>query len=195
VSLYIQQVKGETSMRLAFFAAVVLALAAGCASQKPSGKMEDKAEARATVSAVDVGAREVTLKTESGEEVVLEVPDTVKNFDQIRVGDLVLVSYTKALAWQVKPAGQGTPGVSADADLTTSKPGDKPGGTAGKTVKVTTTITGIDLANGTVTLTGPGGGSQTIKARDPANLKKVQVGDLVDITYTEAVAISVTQAK
>jgi hypothetical protein len=46
-----------------------------------------------------------------------------------------------------------------------------------------------------VTLTGPGGGSQTIKARDPANLKKVQVGDLVDITYTEAVAISVTQAK
>jgi len=28
-------------------------------------------------------------------------------------------------------------------------------------------------------------------ARDPANLKKVQVGDLVDMTYSEALAIAV----
>ena len=98
-------------------------------------------------------------------------------------------------AWQVKAAGSGTPGVSADTNITTSKPGDKPGGTAGRTVTVTTTITNIDLANGTVTLTGPNGGRQTIKARDPENLKKVKVGDLVDITYTEAVAISVKPEK
>jgi hypothetical protein len=75
--------------------------------------------------------------------------------------------------------------------VTTAQPGEKPGGTLGRTVTVTTTITAIDLANGTVTLTGPGGDSQTIKARDPANLKKVQVGDLVEITYSEAVAVAV----
>ena len=48
-----------------------------------------------------------------------------------------------------------------------------------------------DLANGTVTLKGPQGNSRTMKARDPKNLQKVQVGDLVDITYTEAVAVRV----
>ena len=53
------------------------------------------------------------------------------------------------------------------------------------------TITAIDLAKGTFTLTGPGGRSQTLKARDIANLRKVKVGDLVDITYSEAVAVSV----
>jgi len=56
---------------------------------------------------------------------------------------------------------------------------------------LTATITEIDLTNVTVTLTGPEDNPLTFKARDPANLKKVQVGDLVDITYSEALAIAV----
>ena len=123
--------------------------------------------------------------------IVLEVPEAVKNLPQVKVGDEVITSYTEAVAWQVKPAGQGTPGVSAQDSMTTSQPGARPGGTVGRTLNLTATITAIDLANGTVTLTGPGGNAQVIKARDPANLRKVKVGDLVDITYTEAVAISV----
>jgi Cu/Ag efflux protein CusF len=183
-------------MRALFFAVVTaLALLAGCANQKPSGRIENTIEARATVTAIDLQQRVVTLKDEKGQEVAVEVADTVANLDQIKVGDQVLASYTEALAWQVKPAGQGAPGVSADTDVTTSKPGSKPGGTVGRTLNLTATITAIDLPNGTVTLTGPGGQSQTIKARDPANLKKVKVGDLVDITYTEAVAISVKPVK
>jgi hypothetical protein len=183
-------------MRLQVFAAVtMLALMGGCAApQKPTGKMEDVTEARATVTAVDQAQRLVTLKDEKGEEVVIEVPQEVKNLNQVKVGDEVVVSYTEALAWQVKPAGQGAPGVSADEGVTTAKPGDKPGVGARSAVTLTTTITAIDLALGTVTLTGPGGNSKTIKARDPANLKKVQVGDLVDITYSEAVAVAVRPA-
>ena len=59
---------------------------------------------------------------------------------------------------------------------------------------VTTTVTAVDLPNGTVTLTGPRGHAQTVKAANMANLRKVQVGDLVDITYTEALAIEVKPA-
>ena len=183
-------------MKLPIFAVVItLALLSGCATQKPSGRMEDVAEAKATVTAIDLPQRVVTLKDEKGRDIVVEVPESIKNLDQVKVGDELSVTYTEALAWQVKPAGQGAPGVSADAGITTAKPGERPGGTAGRTLTLTATITAIDLANGTVTLTGPGGGSQVIKARDPANLKKVQVGDLVDITYTEAVAIAVREAK
>jgi hypothetical protein len=36
-----------------------------------------------------------------------------------------------------------------------------------------------------------GGGSRTFKARDPARLKQVKVGDLVDIPYSEALAVAV----
>jgi len=183
-------------MRLQIVTVVTtFALLAGCATpQKPAGKVEDVVEARATVTAVDMQQRLVTLKDESGEELVVEVPEAVANLGQVKVGDELVVSHTEALAWQVKPAGQGAPGVSADAGVSTAQPGEKPAGKVGRAVTVTTTITAIDLALGTVTLTGPGGNSRTIKARDPANLKKVQVGDLVDITYSEAVAVAVRPA-
>ena len=183
-------------MKVIFVVAVTtLALLAACANQKPSGRTEDTIQARATVTAVDLLQREVTLRDEKGQDVIMDVPDAVANLEQVKVGDQLLVSYTEAVAWQVKEASEGAPGVSADADLTTSKPGAKPGGTVGRTVTMTATITALDLANGTVTLTGPGGGSRTIKARDPANLKKVKVGDLVDIVYTQSIALSLTPAK
>ena len=179
-------------MRLQIFAAVItLTLLAGCATQKPSGRTENVIESRATVTAIDRPHRLLTLKGESGEQIVVEVSDRVKRLNEVNVGDQVVVSYTEALAWQVKPASEGAPGVSTQDNVTKAGPSEKPGATAGSTVTLTTTITAIDQANGTVTLTGPQGNSRTIKARDPANLKKVQVGDLVDIVYSEAVAIAV----
>jgi len=177
--------------RRLFAVVMTLALLGGCATQKPSGRMEDVIESQATVTAIDLPQRLVTLKGDQGEQIVVEVSDQVTRLNEVNVGDKVVVSYTQAVAWQVKPADKGAPGVSAEESITRTPPGDKPGGTVGRKVTLTTTITGIDLANGTVTLTGPGGTSQTIKARDPANLKKVKVGDLVDIVYSEAVAISV----
>lgn len=175
-----------------FAAVMTLALLAGCAtSQKPSGRVEDVVEARLMVTAIDLPQRVVTLKGENGEEIVVTAGDEVKNLEQVSVGDEVVVSYTEALAWQVKPAGKGAPGVSEEAGVTTAKPGEKPAATVGRSVMLTATITAIDLTKGTVTLTGPEGNWRTIKARDPENLKKVQVGDLVDITYSEALAIAV----
>jgi Cu/Ag efflux protein CusF len=177
------------SSRIAI-AVLTAALLAGCAT-KPSGRVEDVREARATITNIDQPNKVVTLQAENGDQIVLGVTDAVRNFDQLRVGDQVAISYTEAIAWQVKPAGEGAPGVKSEEAVTRAKPGEKPGGTARSAVTVTTTITAIDLDKGTVTLTGPGGRSQTIKARDPANLKKVKVGDLVDITYSEALAIAV----
>jgi len=185
--------QGIVSMTLRIMAVIVtLALFAGCAAtQKPAGRTEDVVESRATVTAINAPKRLLTLKDAGGGEMVVEAGDVVKNFDQIKVGDEVVISYTEAVAWQVKSAGQGTPGVSTQEEVTRAQPGEKPAGSIGKSVTLTTTITAIDMANDTVTLTGPGGKSRTIKARDPANLRKVKVGDLVDITYSEALAVSV----
>jgi len=71
-----------------------------------------------------------------------------------------------------------------------SKPGETPGGAIGREVTVTATITAIDKNAETVTIRGPQGDSATVKARDPKNLDLVKVGDLVDITYTQALAVS-----
>ena len=180
-------------MKLRICAAMlIMALAAGCAAVgKPAGRLEDAAESRATVMQVDLPTRLVTLKDDQGREIVVLVPDKVKDLDQVKPGDEVIVSYTTALAWQVKRADAGAPGVSEKASFTTVKPGDRPGATVGRSVTLTATISAIDLPHDSVTLTGPEGRPRTIKVREPADLRKVQVGDLVDITYSEAVAIAV----
>jgi len=173
-----------------FAVVMTLTLLGGCAT-KPAGRMDNVTEARLMVTAIDVPQRRVTLKDQDGKETVVTAGEQVKNLEQVSVGDEVVVSYTEALAWQVKPAGEGAPGISADEEVTSAKPGEKPARSAGRSVMLTATITEIDLTNGTVTLTGPEGNPLTFKARDPANLKKVQVGDLVDISYSEALAIAV----
>jgi hypothetical protein len=181
-------------MRVRIGCAMLMAvLAAGCAATQkpPSGRVEDAIQSRATVTEVNLPERLVTLQDDRGREIILEVPDQVKSLDQVKAGDEVIVSYTTAVAWQVRSAGDAAPGVSEQTAFNTEKAGEKPAGTLGHSVTLTTTITAVDLSHDTVTLTGPEGRSRTIKVREPADLRKVQVGDLVDITYSEAVAIAV----
>jgi len=173
----------------------ILALAGCAGSGKPSGKMEDVLEATAAVVAVDPAQRLITVKPEGGEPIDLEASESIKNLDQVKVGDEVALTYTEALAWQVRPAGQGGPGVSTGEEVATAPPGAKPSLAAKQSLKLTASITAIDIAKGTVTLTGPQGNSRTFKARDPGNLKKVKVGDLVDLEYTQAVALAVRPTK
>ena len=79
---------------------------------------------------------------------------------------------------------------SRGADLTLT-PGTKPGGTAATQRIITTTITAIDEKVPSITLTGPNGWVYSSKVKDLALLKTVKVGDQVNVTWTEAVSISV----
>ena len=58
---------------------------------------------------------------------------------------------------------------------------------------VTATLEAIDRATPAVTLRGPGEGTRTLKVRDPKKLDEVNVDDLVEIHYTQAVAVAVRQ--
>ena len=59
---------------------------------------------------------------------------------------------------------------------------------------MTVTIVEIDKKAGTVTIKGPEGNTETVKARDPKNLEGVKVGDLVEMTYTRALAIALDKS-
>ena len=52
----------------------------------------------------------------------------------------------------------------------------------------------IDKKARTVTVKGPQGGTETIKAKDPKNLEGLKVGDMVELTYTQALAISLDKS-
>ena len=53
---------------------------------------------------------------------------------------------------------------------------------------MTVAVAAIDPKAPSVTFKGPGGEPRTIKVRDPAKLQGVNVGDMVDLTYAEAIA-------
>jgi hypothetical protein len=56
------------------------------------------------------------------------------------------------------------------------------------------TITAIDKGASEATLLGPDGVATVVKVRDPRKLDSVEVGDVVDLTYTEALAVAVEKS-
>ena len=159
--------------------------------QKPSVTKESVVTATATVMAIDLKNRIVTLKGEEGNIFDIIVGEQARNLPQVKVGDVVEVAYYQSVAVNVYKAGE-VPSVTGDTKLlATAKPGEKPGGLATRQTTVTATVQSIDKKNQTAVLKGPDGKSVTVKVADPKNLENVNAGDEVVITYTQALAISV----
>ena len=144
----------------------------------------------ATVEKIDLKQRLVTLKGPEGNEVTIHVDKRVKNLPQVKKGDEVVIDYLESIAVDLHKSGE-PPEVAAAGAVETAKPGAMPGGVAVKRLRVTATISAIDPAKSSVTLTGPRGNSIPVKVKDPARLEGLKVGDSVDVTYTEALAIAV----
>ena len=144
---------------------------------------------RGTVAAIDKDQGTVTLKGPKGRTLTIEVRDKSK-LDAIAVGDPVVAEYIEALVVQVKKSGTAAPGVKTQETHVSSKPGETPAGAIGHETTITATITAVDRKAHTVTVKGPAGGTETIKAKDPKNLEGVKAGDLVELTYTQALAVS-----
>jgi Cu/Ag efflux protein CusF len=188
------------SLPLVFVAAMAAALIGEAAAQSqsrtamPSGRSERIVSASAIVEAVDMDKRTVVLKREDGSTVTVQVDQRVKNLPQLKVGDRVQVNYREAIAFQVRPAGEVTPGTSMEEGLTTAKPGEKPGAVGTREVTTVATIDAINPDKPSVLLRTAGGDVTEVRVRDPNNLKKVKVGDQIEITYTRALALSVVAA-
>jgi Cu/Ag efflux protein CusF len=160
------------------------------ATQAMPGKLAaDAVQVRGTIDAIDKEKGTVTLKGPKGRTLTLEVRDRAK-LDVVKVGDPVLATYVEAVAFQVRKSGTATPGTSVQEARVSSKPGETPGGAVGREVTVVVTITAIDKKAPAVTVKGPQGKTETFKVREPKNLEGVKVGDLVEITYTQALAVT-----
>jgi hypothetical protein len=155
---------------------------------KPKGQEAKVVTVHGTVEAIDKEKQTVTLKGPK-RTLTVRVRDP-KKLEAIKVGDPVVAKYYEAVAFEVKKPGAATPGVTTQQSVATSKPGETPAGAIGEQVTMTVTIVAIDKKAGTVTIKGPEGSTETVKARDPKNLDAANVGDLVEITYTRALAIA-----
>jgi hypothetical protein len=149
----------------------------------------------ATVKSVDHENRLVEL-TADGETTTIQVPDEVRNLDRVKAGDEVVVTYHEALAAAFKKKGESQTVGVVDSTVSTSRmpKGSQPGAGLANQVTTTVIIEGVDRSANEVTFTGPAGMTRTVEVKDPkaqqfvGTLKK---GDEVEITYTEALAVTV----
>ncbi len=142
-----------------------------------------------TVEAIEAGTRTLTVKGEKGNYVTFTVPEEVKKFSAIKVGDVITARYYENLILRLKHPGEKD--VDTDKDAVTPANRTKPGGTAATQRTITATITAIDPNIPSITFTGPHDWTYSSKVEDKKALAKVKVGDKVDITWTEAVLLSV----
>jgi hypothetical protein len=152
------------------------------------------AEISAQVVGLDKATRTVTLKGPKGNVVDIVAGDEVKNFDQIKLGDFVVARYAEALTLQLRKTKvkAGEPTVREEAAR--AKPGERPAVAGAREVTAIADVIGVDPKKSTITLKGPRGNVVTLNVQNPDQFKVVKKGDQVEVTYTEALALSVEPA-
>lgn len=146
---------------------------------------------------IDHAKNSLVLEGEGGTRLDLVVdPNKVKNFKNVKKGDLVKVQQEQSWALTLSKKQKGEkPSAEVVTAKETAPAGQKPGMEQVKTAEISAEIIKVDTAKSVVELKGPAGNVVALKAKDPKNLEGLKKGDMVTATYTVAVAISVEAAK
>jgi hypothetical protein len=142
----------------------------------------------ATVTKIDKSKNEVMLKGPEGRTVDVKAGPGV-NLEQLKVGDKATASYYDEVAVSMEKPASGAPKM-------TTKTVERAGVTATQTT-LTAHIVKVDAPKDTVVIRGPQG-EHALKVENPdlqARLKKAKPGDSVEISYTQAVALTIEPRK
>ncbi|QQC66968.1 hypothetical protein [Paraburkholderia ginsengisoli] len=192
------------SRKIIVAAALVSFATAGLAQTEPKvgvqsapGKVSvtGTVKTTSTVVGIEPSTRTVWLKDAKGKVVQVVVGEEARNFDQLKIGDVVTAEYSQAMTVTLKKGGAPL-AANENQTLERAPMGAKPGGTASREVTIMANVTAVNHQSGVVTLKGPQGNSVDLIVQDPSQLKLIRKGDQMEVVYTEAVAISVEpQAK
>lgn len=148
----------------------------------------------ATVQAVDLRQRLVTLKPKGGKPFTIQVSEEVRNLPQVRVGDRVVARYTEAMAVQFsRDISGGLTGRRETLSGDRAALGERPAGSVRNTVEIIANVLAIDQKTRKVTLQGPER-SLTVRAPRDVDISRLDVGDQILLTYIEDLAIAVEPA-
>lgn len=160
-------------------------------ADKPSISASQSVQLTAVVESINQETRVVVLRTPDGELQELTVGPEARNLPQVQAGDTVTAEFVRKVDVQVFADDGSELGSGAMAAAGRTEEGQMPGGMAVQTEVVTARVAAISIENNTFQLQWPDGTVEEYVAQNPDNLKLAAVGDIVMITYTEAVGIVV----
>ena len=151
----------------------------------------------ATVTAVNPKTREITLRDNTGEVTTIVAGDEVRNFPQIKVGDILRVRMLQSLLMEVRPHNALVTRTEIEEGVALAPKGGQPGMATGRRITTVVTIQALDMKKDFVKFTLPNGEVRTTTAKTSAGkelLHTLKVGDQVDVVFTDAVGISLEPA-
>ena len=149
--------------------------------------------ATATVQAIDLEKRELTLKGPLGDVETVTVDKAVRRLNEIKVGDEVTAKYYVSIAAELREptAAEKENPLVVSTGMAKAPKGASPAAGGLKVIRVVATVEGLARPTRMVTLKGPRGNYLDVRARDVHRLEKLHLGDTVVVTFTEALAVSV----
>jgi hypothetical protein len=184
--------QGETSMKcimmLLSTAGLVLALVIsswGQAKMLPTHTVN----IAGAVETIDHEKRVVTIRTDAGDLVTVDVPEGAKRFNELKVGDKVKATYNNTVIALLKQPGE--PPVDTSSTLRTGGEGERPGGSMAMERRMTVNVDAIDKSKSSITFVGPNGWKYSRMVTDPNVLDMLKVGDKIDILWNTDVTVSV----
>ena len=169
---------------------------ASCTSEPEPLEISGVTEIDAIVIAVDVQTRKLVLRGPQGNEMGFSVGPEVRNLSQVEAGDVLRVSYYTG--YLVSMSEPGDAGSDAEVVAGRAEKGERPGAVVGTTMRATVEILSVAKDGKSVSFRDTEGRLQSIQVhREDAQAfaRKLKKGDLVDIRYSEAVAVNVEAAE
>jgi hypothetical protein len=142
-----------------------------------------------TVKKIDKANRMLTLTDPQGQQHEIKATQDV-DLDKIKMGQRLNVTYYDEVALAIQKTGQAMPKISQSEV--------QRGGVTAKQTTVTAKILSVDTTNNSVVVQGPSGEKHTLQVKDSevqAQLGKIRPGDAMQVTYTQALAVSAEPAK
>ena len=175
---------------------VLGALAGHAWAQSQPAYSSNFVRVQATVKSIDPATRAVRLESPTG-MVTMHVDPGVKNFGNLKVGDVVNVSYYESVAAQIVRGRDRVSDPAASSFAYGSPPGMRPSGGAGTSITASVRIEAIDLGTNTVAFRDRNGQTHILEVRSPNMqqfIRTLRPGDHVDVTFTDSVAVEVIPA-
>jgi hypothetical protein len=169
-------------------------------SQQPGGAAQQGAQTPAvvagqiitaamTVEKIDKAKGTVTLKDAQGKKFDAKAGPNV-DLNNLHTGDRVTATYSQEIAVSINKASRGAPTMTQTTVVR--------GGVAEQQATVTARIVSVDPKSNSVVIRAPDGSTHTLKVSDPAlqpRLAQIKPGDAFDVSYTQAVALTVEPRK
>jgi hypothetical protein len=153
-------------------------------AQAPATGAGQLVTAAATVKKIDEATGMMTLEDPQGNTFDVKIGPNV-DLRPIHVGDSVTATYYQEVAVAFDRASHGAPKTTRTTVVR--------GGVTERQATVTARVVSVDPKSGTVVVSGPEGGTHTLKVSDPglqAQLAEVEPGEDLEVSYTQAVALS-----